>query len=64
MSSRMVLRGITGGGGGGEGDGERAGLVGLVERGLAVEVGFVDVDGGGAEEGLCFASWDGAGDGE
>ena len=72
------MSGITGGGGGGEGDGERAGLLGLLDRGLADEVGFVADeeagladDGGGAgaadeEEaaGASFASWDGAGDGE
>ena len=65
MSSWIVVRGITGGGRGREGDGERAGLVGLVKRSLADEVGFVDEanDGGGAAEQavLCFASWDGAG---
>ena len=53
---------------GGEGDGERAGLGDLVERGLADEGGFVDEanDGGGAAEkaALCFALWDGAGDSE
>jgi len=61
MASRIVLRGITGGGGGGEGDGERAGLVGLVERGLADEAGL---GGGAAEEEAALCSWDGAGDGE
>ena len=49
MSSWVVVKGVTGGGRGGEGDDERANLVGLVERSLADEVGFVDKanDGGG-----------------
>jgi len=78
MSSRIVLSGITGGGGGGDGDGERAGLPGLLERGLADEAGFAEEEAGLADDGgggavdeeaagaglCCFASCDGAGDGE
>ena len=44
-----------------EGDGERVNLVGLLERGLVDEVGFVDEadDGGGAAEKavLGFGVW-------
>ena len=68
MSSWIVVRRIMGGGRGGEGDGERVDLVGFVERGLANEVVFVDEEndrGGAAEKAeLCFASWNGDGDGE
>jgi hypothetical protein len=32
-------------GGGGDGDGERAGLAGLVERGFAEDAAFVDEEG-------------------
>ena len=52
MSNWIIVRDITGDGRGGDGDSERANWVGLVERGLADEVGFMDEanDGGGATE--------------